>query len=69
MLKLSIMNHVTLVTGGSDLARNITPYVSRCPMVSTNFRGIVETDATWGSLDEVVNNGDIGCPRRDWHMT
>jgi hypothetical protein len=28
---------------------------------------IVETEATCGSLDEVKDNDDIGCPGQDWY--
>jgi hypothetical protein len=37
--------------------------------VGANYHGIVEVDATWGSLHEVESDSDIGCPWRDWERT
>jgi glutaredoxin-related protein len=35
-------------------------------MLSMNeCQRIVKANDTWGSLDDVESDGDIGCPRRD----
>jgi hypothetical protein len=33
------------------------------------YHGIVQTDATRGRLEEVVDDEDIGAPRRYWYTT